>query len=64
VEQQYRPERFEDEVYYEATGQGGDVEVGPGTGVPLSRVAVEETASEEDPAPKRDLRRPKRNRPQ
>src|SRR5918994_2750923 len=35
VEQQYRPERFEGEVYYEATGQGHDVEVAPGTGVPL-----------------------------
>jgi putative ATPase len=73
VEQQYRPERFEGEVYYEATGQGRDVEVEPGTGVPLIDQAVlgpeverapeEEPTPEADPAPKRTVR-PKRNRPQ
>ena len=50
VVQQYRPERFEGEAYYEATGQGGDVEVAPGTGVPLSHPAVEQRAPEEEPA--------------
>jgi putative ATPase len=54
VEQQYRPERFEDEVYYEVTGQGGDVEVAPGTGVPLSHPAVEQRARDEEPAPEEE----------
>jgi putative ATPase len=35
VEQQYRPERFEDSVYHEPTGQGHDIEVEPGTGAPV-----------------------------
>jgi putative ATPase len=73
VVQQYRPERFEGETYYEASGQGGDVEVAPGTGVPLSHPAVEQRAPEEEPAPARAPEeasapkrtvRPKRNRPQ
>jgi putative ATPase len=46
VEQQYRPERFDDAVYYEPTGQGRDVEVEPGTGAPLGDPAVEEPAPE------------------
>ena len=65
VEQQYRPERFEDEVYYEWTGQGRDVEVEPGTGVPVGHSAVDGSmpevepapAPEAEPAPKRTLRR-------
>jgi putative ATPase len=32
VEQQYRPERFDDATYYEPSGQGHDIEVEPGTG--------------------------------
>ncbi len=36
VEQQYRPERFEDARYYEPSDQGRDVEVEPGTGAPVS----------------------------
>jgi putative ATPase len=35
VEQQYRPERFEGSAYYEPSDQGRDVEVEPGTGVPV-----------------------------
>jgi putative ATPase len=35
VEQQYRPERFEEAAYYLPSGQGEDVEVEPGTGAPL-----------------------------
>jgi putative ATPase len=35
VEQQYRPERFEDASYYEPSGQGDEVEVEPGTGAPI-----------------------------
>ena len=64
VEQQYRPERFEDEVYYEWTGQGRDVEVEPGTGVPVGHSTVDGSmpeaepapAPEAEPAPKRTLR--------
>jgi putative ATPase len=44
VAQQYRPERFDDIVYYEPTGQGRDTEVEPGTGVPFE----DEAALEED----------------
>jgi putative ATPase len=36
VEQQYRPERFDDVVYYEPSGQGREVEVEPGTGRPMA----------------------------
>jgi putative ATPase len=39
VEQQYRPERFEDASYYEASGQGDEVEVEPGTGAPIEEPA-------------------------
>jgi putative ATPase len=35
VEQEYRPERFDDVMYYEPSGQGEDVEVEPGTGAPI-----------------------------
>jgi putative ATPase len=35
VEQQYRPERFEEVSYYEPSRQGADVEVEPGTGMPI-----------------------------
>jgi putative ATPase len=35
VEQQYRPERFEGVSYYEPSGQGADVDVEPGTGLPF-----------------------------
>jgi putative ATPase len=35
VQQQYRPERFEDVSYYEPSGQGADVVVEPGTGMPI-----------------------------
>ena len=35
VEQQYRPERFDDTVYYEPTGQGRDTEIEPGTSLPV-----------------------------
>jgi putative ATPase len=35
VEQQYRPERFEDAAYYEPSGQGEEIEVEPGTGAPI-----------------------------
>jgi putative ATPase len=35
VEQQYRPERFEGTFYYEPSGQGEDVVVEPGTGLPV-----------------------------
>src|SRR5919106_4476896 len=63
VEQQYRPERFEDSVYHEPTGQGSDVDVTPGTGAPVPDPAVETPAQEpaqepaheaaQDPTPKR-----------
>jgi hypothetical protein len=39
VEQQYRPERFEDVAYYEPSGQGEEVEVEPGTGAPIEEPA-------------------------
>ena len=45
VEQQYRPERFEDARYYEPSDQGLDVEVEPGTGAPVGE-------SMERPSPK------------
>nr|MBA3362805.1 hypothetical protein [Actinomycetota bacterium] len=35
VEQQYRPERFDDAGYYEPSGQGEQVEVERGTGAPM-----------------------------
>jgi putative ATPase len=41
VEQQYRPERFEDTAYYEPSGQGEEVEVEPGTGAPIDELAEE-----------------------
>ena len=44
VEQQYRPERFEDSFYYEPTGQGGDVEVEPGTATPVVDADAEGSA--------------------
>jgi len=49
VDQQYRPERFENAGYYEPSGQGEEVEVEPGTGAP---VGLDPTVqSEEAPAP-------------
>ena len=55
VEQQYRPERFEDSFYYEPTGQGGDVEVEPGTGAPVTRPRRRGTGAvrSRGPAPQR-----------
>lgn len=41
VDQQYRPERFEDTWYYESSGQGEEVEVEPGTGAPIGVDATE-----------------------
>jgi putative ATPase len=55
VEQQYRPERFEDSVYYEPTGQGHDIEVEPGTGAPMHDPEVEVPHKEQ--APRRNRRR-------
>ena len=43
VQQEYRPERFDEAVYYEPSGQGEDIEVEPGTGAPIDEPA-------EDPA--------------
>jgi putative ATPase len=51
VQQQYRPERFEEAMYYEPSGQGRDVDVEPGTGAPLAG-PVED--GEEGPAPDAD----------
>ena len=48
VDQQYRPERFEDAGYYEPSGQGEEVEVEPGTGAPVGRGATEQ--QEKSPA--------------
>jgi putative ATPase len=48
VDQQYRPERFEDAGYYEPSGQGEEIEVEPGTGVPVGRDATEQ--QEKSPA--------------
>jgi putative ATPase len=39
VEQQYRPERFEDASYYEPSGQGDELEVEPGTGAPIDETS-------------------------
>ncbi|HYY08579.1 MAG TPA: replication-associated recombination protein A [Actinomycetota bacterium] len=38
IEQEYRPERFEGVVYYEPSGQGEDVDVERGTGLPFEEV--------------------------
>jgi putative ATPase len=43
VDQQYRPERFEESPYYVPSGQGDDVEVEPGTGL-----AIEDDAEPAD----------------
>jgi putative ATPase len=48
VDQQYRPDRFEDTSYYEPSGQGEEVEVEPGTGAPVGRDATEQ--QEKSPA--------------
>ena len=48
VDQQYRPERFEDAGYYEPSGQGEEVEVEPGTGAPVGREATKQ--QEKSPA--------------
>jgi putative ATPase len=52
VDQQYRPERFEDVWYYEPSGQGEEVEVEPGTGAAIGGDQTGSPASEEAPAPK------------
>ena len=53
VEQQYRPERFEDAGYYEPTGQGEEVEVEPGTGAPVidARTSRRSGRTEASPEP-------------
>ena len=51
MEQQYRPERFEDGSTTEWTGQGRDVEVEPGTGVPVGHSAIDGSMREVEPAP-------------
>jgi putative ATPase len=58
VEQQYRPERFDDVIYHEPSGQGRDVDVEPGTGAPAGEgVPLAEgvpLGEDEPPAPGAD----------
>jgi putative ATPase len=61
VEQQYRPERFEDSVYHEPTGQGRDIEVEPGTGAPMSGDPVVEAPQEAPPREQASRRNRHRN---
>ncbi|MDQ4107721.1 MAG: replication-associated recombination protein A [Actinomycetota bacterium] len=41
VEQQYRPERFDDATYFQPSGQGQDIEVKRGTGAPAEESPAE-----------------------
>ena len=49
VDQEYRPERFDEAVYYEPSGQGEDVEVEPGTGAHVREAAGEQPPRETGP---------------